>query len=98
MRVMGVVFLTTIAAGVCEGQIRLPASQPATRSTRPGGAWYCWSDAGLARTVGYGADCIWLAGSGLVWQARLGEARRGRARRGEARLGAAWYGRRGAQN
>lgn len=32
------------------------------------GRWYCWSDAGLAHTVGYGTDCIWLGGSGLVWR------------------------------
>ncbi len=68
MRAMGVVLLMTVAGGICEGQTRLPASPPATGSTQPGGAWYCWSDAGLARTAGYGADCIWLAGSGLVWR------------------------------
>jgi hypothetical protein len=65
---LGLVFLTIIVAGVCNGQIRLAGSPPATGPAQPGAVWYCWSDAGLARTVGYGADCIWLGGSGLVWR------------------------------
>jgi len=62
--VRGAVFLTSIAGGVCQGQVPGAVAGP----TQPGGTWQCWSDAGLALTVGYGADGIWLGGSGLVWR------------------------------
>ena len=49
----GAVFLMTMAAGVSRGQAPLPADDRAHGSTGAGGAWRCWSDAGLVRTVAY---------------------------------------------
>ncbi len=60
-----VAILTCIAAGPCPGQVSPASGNGPTRSP---GKWHCWSDAGLSMTVGYGGDCIWLGGAGLVWR------------------------------
>ncbi len=66
--VLWVVFLASVVAGVCQGQVHAPAGRPGAGRDQPGGKWQCWSDAGLALTVGYGGDSIYLGGSGLVWR------------------------------